>query len=79
MFELFVDHYGGTEESNMSEQEWNSHQKWVQQFSLTKWLQSSFDGNYVKVDARGPGLFIEDNKSISKPVKWNYDVADSSE
>jgi hypothetical protein len=25
------------------------------------------------------GLFIEDNKSISKPVKWNYDVADSSE
>ena len=36
-------------ESNMSEQEWNSHQKWVQQFSLTKWLQSSFDGNYVKL------------------------------
>ena len=66
-------------ESNMSEQEWNSHQKWVQQFSLTKWLQSSFDGNYVKINTKGPGLFIEDNKSMSRPVKWNYDVADSSE
>ena len=65
-------------ESNMSEQEWNSHQKWVQQFSLTKWLP----GDLIEIkrnDTRGPGLFIEDNKSISKPVKWNYDVADSSE
>ena len=66
-------------ESNMSKEEWNSHQKWVQEFSLIKWLQSSFDGKYVKVDGKGPGLFIEDNKSISKPSKWNYDVADSSE
>lgn len=53
--------------------------KWVQEFSLIKWLQSSFDGKYVKVDGKGPGIFIEDNKSISKPSKWNYDVADSSE
>jgi hypothetical protein len=66
-------------ESNMSKEEWNSHQKWVQEFSLIKWLQSSFDGKYVKVDGKGPGIFIEDNKSISKPSKWNYDVADSSE
>ena len=58
------------QESNISAEEWDTQQKWVQSFSHTKWLNCEYtDSMYIKVDGyKGPG-----------PNKWNYDVADSSE
>ena len=72
------------EESNLTKEQWSTQQKWVQEFSHSKWLNSEpTDSMYVKVDGKGPGLFKMPSKSerkvMSKPSKWNYDVADSSE
>ena len=72
------------QESNISAEEWDTQQKWVQSFSHTKWLNCEYtDSMYIKVDGKGPGLFKIRSEServmMSRPSKWNYDVADSSE
>ena len=72
------------EESNLTKEQWDTQQKWVQGFSHSKWLNCEHtDSMYLKVDGKGPGLFKmrseSERQEMSRPSKWNYDVADSSE
>jgi hypothetical protein len=72
------------QESNISAEEWDTQQKWVQSFSHAKWLNCEHtDSMYMKVDGKGPGLFKIRSEServmMSRPSKWNYDIGDSSD
>ena len=72
------------EESNLTKEQWDTQQKWVQGFSHSKWLNcEQTDSMYLMVDAKGPPIARMPSQSerqeMSRPSKWNYDVADSSE
>ena len=49
------------EESNLTKEQWDTQQKWVQGFSHSRMPSQS------------------ERQEMSRPSKWNYDVADSSE
>jgi len=66
------------EESNLTKEQWDTQQKWVQGFSHSKW-----DIKDLMVDTKGPPISRmptqSEKQEMSRPSKWNYDVADSSE